>query len=57
MATTKNKLALGKGMSALLGGNASPIMSQPKAQGNGSLLVPIEKVDRKSTRLNSSHVP
>jgi ParB family chromosome partitioning protein len=44
MATTKNKLALGKGMSALLGGNASPIMSQPKAQGNGSLLVPIEKV-------------
>lgn len=49
MATTKNKPALGRGMSALLGGNAAPINSTKKSaetplSTNGSLLVPIEKV-------------
>ncbi len=44
MATSKNKPALGKGMSALLGGNASPIASFKAEETNGSLLVPISKV-------------
>lgn len=46
MATTKNKPALGKGMSALLGGNASPLINSTttKTENTGSLLVPIRKV-------------
>ena len=48
----KNKPALGRGMSALLGANAAPIVNskpmqtqEPMAANNtGSLLVPIEKI-------------
>lgn len=54
MSTTKNnttKTALGKGMSALLGSNSSPLgannidnSSIGRGQNTGSLMVPIEKV-------------
>jgi len=46
MKTVKNKpAALGRGMSALLGNSASPLLSNSKKdETNGSLLVPISKV-------------
>lgn len=49
MATTKNKPALGRGMSALLGANANPVLGSKPQQtsetnNTGTLLVPIEKV-------------
>ena len=46
MTTSKNTAALGRGMSALLGGNASPLIkgNNEELNNNGSLLVPISKV-------------